>query len=365
MAESTPHENPEARVGETLQGKWHVDHVLGVGGMGAVYAATHRNGRKAAIKILHARFAADRDVRKRFMREGYVANKIDHPGAVAILDDDVLPDGSPFLVMELLDGESLSTRLRRTVGETDRADVLAVAGQVLEVLAIAHDNGIVHRDIKPGNVFVTRTGHVKLLDFGLARIRDGVTSVVPTLEGVVMGTAAYMAPEQARGKQELVDRRSDVFSLGAVLFRALTGRRIHERETPFDMTIAAAMTRAPSLGQMLPDAGKALVVAVDRALAFEPADRWPTARAMFTALRAAYDELRMSPRGPASSNGKANLRMAHFSVPDTSRAPSLVVDVAFGAKHDEALSLERRRTLDLRQTLSGISVRLDPDTRPE
>src|SRR5581483_2259133 len=112
MAEDTPHEKPEARIGETLQGKWHVERLLGVGGMGAVYAATHRNGRKAAIKILHARFAADRDVRKRFMREGYVANKIDHPGAVAILDDDVLPDGSPFLVMELLDGESLSVRLR-------------------------------------------------------------------------------------------------------------------------------------------------------------------------------------------------------------------------------------------------------------
>jgi serine/threonine-protein kinase len=365
MAENTPRENPEARIGQTLQNKWHVDHLLGVGGMGAVYAATHRNGRKAAIKILHARFAADRDVRKRFMREGYVANKIDHPGAVAILDDDVLSDGSPFLVMELLDGESLSVRLRRTGGEMDRADVLAVAGQVLEVLAIAHDNGIVHRDIKPGNVFVTRTGHVKLLDFGLARIRDGVTSGVPTLEGVVMGTAAYMPPEQARGRQELVDRRSDIFSLGAVLFRALTGRRIHERETAFDMTVAAAMTSAPSLGQMLPNAGQALVMAVDRALAFEQADRWPTARAMFTALRAAYDELRMVPPAQAPGTGKANLRMAHFSVPDTSRAPSLVVDVAFGAKHDEALSIERRRTLELRQTLSGVSVRLEPDTRPE
>ena len=180
-----------------------------------------------------------------------------------------------------------------------------------------------------------------------------------------MGTAAYMSPEQARGKQGLVDGRSDIFSLGAVLFRALTGRRIHERETAFDMTVAAAMTRAPSLGQMLPNAGRALATAVDRALAFEPSDRWPTARAMFVALRSAYDELRMSPQAPASSTGKANLRMAHFSVPDTSRAPSLVVDVAFGARHDEALSVERKRTLDLRQTLSGISVRLDPDTRPD
>jgi serine/threonine-protein kinase len=361
MAGDAPHDDAKGRIGQTLQGKWHVDHLLGIGGMGAVYAVTHRNGRRAAIKILHARFAADRDVRKRFMREGYVANKIDHPGAVAILDDDVLPDGSPFLVMELLDGESLSVRLRRTGGQMEQADVLAVAGQVVEVLALAHDSGIVHRDIKPGNVFLTQTGHVKLLDFGLARIRDGVTSGVPTLEGVVMGTAAYMAPEQARGRQELIDGRSDIFSVGAVLFRALTGRRIHERETTFDMTVAAAMTHAPSLAQMLPGAGRALVAAVDRALAFEPADRWPTARAMFVALRAAYDEIRLA---PPPSKGKANMRMAHF-VPDTSRAPSLVVDVAFGARRDEALSLERRRTLEVVQTLSGLSVRLDPDTRPE
>jgi serine/threonine protein kinase len=352
----------EARIGQILQGKWQIDRLLGVGGMGAVYEVTHRNGRRAAIKILHARYALDRDIRKRFLREGYVANKIDHPGAVAILDDDVLADGSPFLVMELLDGESLASRLGREGGRVAPTEAVAIAGQIVEVLGLAHDAGIVHRDIKPGNVFLTGTGHVKLLDFGLARIRDGLTSGVPTLEGVVMGTAAYMAPEQARGRQELIDRRTDLFAVGAVVFRSVTGRRIHEKETSLDMTVAAAKLQAPSLAHALPNAGPALVEAVDRALAFEPADRWQTARDMFEALRRAYEELRVRPLATPAAPDKANLRSVQLGAPAQSLAPSLVVDVAFGDERDRALQLERRRTLDLAQALSSVSVAIEPDT---
>ncbi len=175
-AEPRDNTNPEARVGQLLNGKWQVDRLLDVGGMGAVYVATHRNGRRAAIKVLHARFGRDPEVRKRFLREGYVANKLGHPGAVAILDDDISEDGSPYLVMELLDGESLSAWIHRVGGRLPVSEVLAIAGQVLEVLRVAHDTNIVHRDIKPANIFVTSTGHAKLLDFGLARIRDGTAS---------------------------------------------------------------------------------------------------------------------------------------------------------------------------------------------
>src|SRR5215469_2975526 len=169
-AEPREHPNAEARVGQVLNGKWQIDRVLDVGGMGAVYVATHRNGRRAAIKVLHARFARDPEVRKRFLREGYVANKLGHPGAVAILDDDIAEDGSPYLVMELLDGESMSAMIQRLGGRAPVSEVLAVAGQVLEVLQIAHKAGIVHRDIKPANIFVTRGGYAKLLDFGLAKV---------------------------------------------------------------------------------------------------------------------------------------------------------------------------------------------------
>ena len=219
----------EARVGQTLNGKWTVDRLLDVGGMGAVYVATHRNGRRAAIKMLHGEFAKDREVRRRFQREGYVANKIEHPGAVAILDDDVSEDGAPYLVMELLDGESLSSWLARVGGRIPVREALAICGQVLEVLDVAHQAHIVHRDIKPANVFVTRSGYAKLLDFGLARVRDGSVSLVPTQQGTVMGTAGYMSPEQARGKIDEVDARSDIFSVGAVLFRTVSGEIVVSR----------------------------------------------------------------------------------------------------------------------------------------
>jgi eukaryotic-like serine/threonine-protein kinase len=343
----------QARVGQTLNGKWQVDRLIDMGGMGAVYEATHRNGRRAAIKLLHPRFALDPEVRKRFLREGYVANKIDHPGAVAILDDDIAQDGAPFLVMELLDGESLSASLTRAGGLFPVADALAIMGQVLEVLSAAHEHGIVHRDLKPGNIFVTRTGHAKLLDFGLARIRDGALSLIPTAMGTVMGTAGYMAPEQARGQQDQIDARSDIFAVGAVLFRAISGRRVHEKATAFDMTVAAMKDPAPSLAAVAPGAGPELVAAVDRALAFEKERRWQTARAMFEALRVAYDEL--TNLGPPSRSIDVPLTF------EGDGAPSLVVDVAFGAEHDDAVARERARTREVVEGLSAVSIKIDPE----
>ena len=335
-----------SRVGQTLNGKWHVDRLIDVGGMGAVYEVTHRNGRRAAIKVLHAHFAQDMEVRTRFLREGYVANKIDHPGAVAILDDDIARDGSPFLVMELLDGEPLSTSLTRAGGALPTAEALATGGQLLEILAAAHANGVVHRDIKPANVFRTRTGHVKLLDFGLARIRDGTSTLAPTAMGVVMGTAGYIAPEQARGQSDRVDARSDLFAVGAVLFRAITGRRVYERKLAIDMMIAAMKERAPSLIEVMPGAGAKLVLAIDRALAFEQESRWQSASEMFEALRAAYHELPKQATSKARSTGDP-------SIAGGDKPPSLVVDVTFGAAHDEAIAMERSRTRELFRALSN------------
>jgi serine/threonine protein kinase len=341
----------QARVGQTLNDKWHVDRLIDIGGMGAVYAVTHRNGRRAAIKVLHKRFAAEPEVRKRFLREGYVANKIDHPGAVAILDDDIGQDGSPFLVMELLDGESLSGAMTRAGGSLPVADALAVTGQVLEVLAAAHANGIIHRDIKPANVFVTKTGHAKLLDFGLARIRDGTASLIPTAVGVVMGTAGYMAPEQARGQTDQIDARTDIYSVGAVLFRSISGRRVHEGKNTFDLTVAAMKDHAPSFATVAPQAGAALVNAIDRALKFDKQLRWQSAREMFEALRVAYDEL--TPSVPSARSEDVPLTF------DSDDPPSLVVDVAFGTERDEAVARERARTREVIDALSSISVAID------
>jgi serine/threonine-protein kinase len=356
-------QSAKARVGQVLNGKWQVDRLLDTGGMGAVYVATHRNGRRAAIKVLHARFARDPEVRKRFLREGYVANKLDHPGAVAILDDDIAEDGSPYLVMELLDGESLSAMLDRTGGKIPVSEVLAIAGQVLGVLQVAHKAGIVHRDLKPANIFVTRGGHAKLLDFGLARVRDGTLSLIPTAQGIVMGTAGYMPPEQARGKSDMVDARSDLFALGAVMFRAITGRRIHEKKTAFDTTMASMTDRAPSLASVMPHARPRLVTAVDRALAFEREGRWQTAAEMFDALREAYDEAK---RARSSSTMQAVSQPSAVEIPITidEEQSSLVVEVAFGSQHDAALERERQRTREVIDEMSSLSIVVDEGAGP-
>jgi serine/threonine-protein kinase len=356
-----PTAKPEARVGTTLGNKWRVDALLDVGGMGAVYVATHRNGRRAAIKMLHARFARDPEVRRRFQREGYVANKIEHPGAVAILDDDIAEDGCPYLVMELLEGESLSAWLHRTPGgRIPVAEALAIGGQVLEVLAVAHEAYVVHRDIKPANVFITKAGYAKLLDFGLARVRDGSASLIPTAQGIVMGTAGYMSPEQAKGKTDELDHRTDLFSLGAVLFRAITGRRIHEKATNFDTTIAAMTEPAPPLASLVPGARPLLVQAVDRALAFDKEARWATAREMFDALRAAYDESRGRTTAPSLTESVPPSAVT-IDLPISIEEPSLVVDVAFGDHHDEAIARERQRTREVIEGLSQIAVVGAPD----
>src|SRR5271169_404846 len=135
-----------ARVGRVLRDKWRLDQLLGIGGMAAVYAATARNGKRVAIKMLHANMAIGGDTLKRFLREGYAANKVDHPNAVSVLDDDVAEDGSVFVVMELLDGETLQSHWERSGQRLPASEVLLLAEQVLDVLASAHSHGIIHRD---------------------------------------------------------------------------------------------------------------------------------------------------------------------------------------------------------------------------
>ena len=166
-------------IGTVLNEKWTLERRIGIGGMGAVYAGCHRNGARAAIKVLHPELARNNEVRERFRREGYAANKVAHPGVVKVLDDDVIasgPDaGTAYLVMELLEGESLQERLERGDSIGEHA-FLEIADSVLDVLAVAHSCGVVHRDLKPENLFFARDeggrARVKILDFGLARVQS-------------------------------------------------------------------------------------------------------------------------------------------------------------------------------------------------
>src|SRR4051812_38757370 len=149
------------RVGTVLHGKYHLDGVLGVGGMATVYAATHRNRKRFAVKMLHVEFSVRSDARTRFVREGYVANSVAHPGVVAILDDDVDETGSAFIVMELLDGVTVDALSTATGTAVPVREALGIAYQLLDVLQAAHQNSVVHRDIKPANLFVLRDGQLK------------------------------------------------------------------------------------------------------------------------------------------------------------------------------------------------------------
>jgi serine/threonine-protein kinase len=161
------------RVGTVLKAKYRLDRVLGAGGMAAVYGATHlRNANRVAVKVLHRELASDEGIKDRFLREGYAANSVEHPGTVRILDDDVADDGSVFLVMDLLEGETLDARWERKGRRLKPTEVGRLVHKILDVLAAAHAKGVVHRDIKPENLFLTRE-RLKVLDFGVARLLEG------------------------------------------------------------------------------------------------------------------------------------------------------------------------------------------------
>jgi serine/threonine-protein kinase len=279
-----------ALVGRVLRDKWHLDVLLGVGGMASVYAATHRNGSRAAVKLLHAELSINPDIRERFLREGYLANAVGHEGAVRVIDDDTAEDGSLFLVTELLDGETLEARRMRFHGRLDEDEVLSVVDQLLDVLAAAHEKGVVHRDLKPENVFLTRVGQVKVLDFGIARLRELSKRDTSTRAGESMGTPAYMAPEQARGLWDEVDGRSDLWAVGATMFCLLTGRLVHQGRTTNEQLLSAMTRPAPPLRSQAPEVSVLVANVVDRALAFNKAMRWPDARRMQESVRHAYHD---------------------------------------------------------------------------
>jgi eukaryotic-like serine/threonine-protein kinase len=270
-------------IGTTLNGKWRIDAQIGRGGMATVYAVTHRYGYRAAIKVLSPAVAADPEIRQRFLREGYISNAVGHPAAVQVLDDDVWNE-TVFLVMELLEGETLEARRRRLGGRLQFAEVLASAETLLDVLAVAHGRGIVHRDVKPDNVFMTSSGATRVLDFGIAQVRHlgAMTSA-----GTVMGTLDFMSPEQAVGTSEDVDARTDVWAAGATMFHLLSGALVHEAATPRERLLLAASRAPRSLAEAAPFVPREIVAVVDRALAFDKADRWPDAHSMRFALRLA------------------------------------------------------------------------------
>lgn len=277
------------RLGTTVGGRWRLERVLGAGASATVFAATDPSGQRAAVKVLHSGVTVDEEVRARFAREADLTARLDHPGIVRLLDHDTSDPSAAYLAMELLEGETLGARAARP-GALPLDELLAIAEQVLDALGAAHSVGVVHRDLKPENVFVTTDGSVRLLDFGIARLL-GPGRGPGTRAGLTLGTAAYMSPEQAQGRNDEVDARTDLFALGAILFRLVSGRRLHEARTDAELIAAMATRPAPAFATVCPEAPRDLGAVIDTALGFDRQARYPDAATMrrdVQALRAGH-----------------------------------------------------------------------------
>src|ERR1700674_1905367 len=268
----------------TRLGPYEILSPLGAGGMGEVYRARDsRLGREVAVKVLPASFSADPDRLRRFEQEARAAGLLNHPNITAVYDIGSA-DGAPYVVSELLEGETLRSRL--AAGALPPRKAIDYAIQIARGLAAAHEKGIVHRDLKPENLFITKDGRVKILDFGLAKLThsdDGwgektnrPTVTAGTDPGVVLGTMGYMSPEQVRGRD--ADRRSDLFSFGAILYEMLSGQRAFRGDTAAD-TITAILTKEPpDLSQTNKDIPPGLDRIVRHCLEKNPEERFESAR---------------------------------------------------------------------------------------
>lgn len=262
-------------VGTTLGGIYAIVRIIGEGGMGRVYEARHTRIRtkRFAIKVLHPEYARQPDVITRFSREAEAAAAIQSPFVVDVYDVDRAKDGRPYIACEYLDGTELAVHLQQ-VGKIPVAEAVRLARQLCKALFAAHEQGVIHRDMKPENVFLTgdRARPIaKIIDFGISKFKDEEKSSL-TKTGMIMGTPSYMAPEQARG--ERVDHRADIYAVGAILYAMLTGKRPFDRGDP-TATLTAVLTEDPERPRSLePSIPEALELVIQRAMAKSPDDRY-------------------------------------------------------------------------------------------
>ncbi|HEX3482927.1 MAG TPA: serine/threonine-protein kinase [Kofleriaceae bacterium] len=270
-------------------GSYQIIRKLGEGGMGAVYLGQHQLlGRRAAIKVLLTELSARPDIVNRFFNEARAVTSISDPGIVQVFDFGYHTDGSAYIVMEYLEGEPLDRRLAR-LGKLAAYDALLLCRQIASSLAAAHAQNIIHRDLKPENIYLVHDGEVasgersKILDFGIAKLSDDNPGKIKTNTGALMGTPIYMSPEQCRGLATL-DHRSDIYSLGCVLFHLLTGRPPFEGEGMGDIIAAHIREPAPAPSSCAPEIAPAIDALLLRCLAKPPDERFQTMHELAAAI---------------------------------------------------------------------------------
>jgi serine/threonine protein kinase len=319
-------------------GNYQAISLLGEGGMGAVYLAEHPGiGRKVAVKVLRSELDHDPQLLTRFLNEARAANAIRHPNIIEVLDSGTTARGASYLVMELLEGESLSARIKR-LGHLDERSAIEIAMQTAAGLGAAHAKGITHRDLKPDNLFIipeesdASKERVKILDFGIAKLHVTTGDSLKTRTGTLMGTPVYMSPEQCLGTKE-VDHRSDVYSLGVIVYEMLAGRPPFVSEGFGELLNMHLNEPPPALRQLAPQVSPGVEAAVLRMLAKKPEQRYQSMADVRAALASAAGLPHpISPEHKLGDTGKLGIRptlpssqateIVSATVPPTTRTPS-------------------------------------------
>ena len=310
-----PAEGPDPRIGLVLQERYRIVRKLGEGGMGAVYEGEHvLIKRRVAIKCLHAQFAQNPEIVARFHREALAATSIGHQNIIEVTDMGRFDDGSVFMVLEFLLGRDWSDDIDAH-GAQPLGKVVHIIAQICDALDAAHAKGIIHRDLKPENIYLIERGgdpdFAKVLDFGISKFKDtaGGEGKGMTQTGTTLGTPYYMAPEQAQGRKD-IDHRADIYSLGVMMFQALTGQYPFDDDS-YPMLILKICTEpAPSLRLFRPDLPEALDGIVARLLAKNADDRYPdcgTLKAALLPYRDVHDAPIVDASAPSTSEMSASM----------------------------------------------------------
>ena len=318
----------DTRVGEVLASNYLLEELLGSGGMGHVYRAVNQHvGRAVAIKVLRAEHAQNAQIVERFLREARAANLVRHPNVVDVLDIGKEDGGAPFIVQELLHGEDLAHLVARRGGRLPLEEVCDLLLPVIDAVAEAHAQGVVHRDIKPENVFLAKgkppQGPTpKLLDFGISKVR--APDLRATEVGMMMGTPAYMAPEQVQGARD-ADPRSDVWALGVMMFELIAGRMPFDMQDAPALFVAIATKDAPTLLDVGADVTPAISRLVERCLRRRPDDRYPSAAELGRDLRHVMDNTELEATGKRSLPPGLLAMIPDLAIPKAARLPVVIL----------------------------------------